>query len=165
MNFSAAASSSAVVTPGRIFDSMSLSVLAWIAPAAAIFSISSADFLMITKRPRGRRGARGASQSLLEAQRGERRADVVVDLGRVARAVEAPQQALVLVVVDQRLGVVVVGLQPLRDRLRLVVLALLQPRAVLVADPLALGRVVVDVVGVTGLDAHAATGQAADHLV
>src|SRR5450759_3776116 len=44
---SAAASSSSVLTPGRILPATRSSVAAWIAPAAAIFSISSGDFLMI----------------------------------------------------------------------------------------------------------------------
>ena len=38
------------MTPARILPSSSFSVRAWIAPAAAIFSISAGVFLMITAR-------------------------------------------------------------------------------------------------------------------
>jgi hypothetical protein len=47
MNFSAAASSSAVVTPGRIFDSSRRWHRTRTSPAAAILSISAGDFRMI----------------------------------------------------------------------------------------------------------------------
>src|ERR1700722_16131009 len=49
MKRSAAATNSAVLTPGRILPAIRSSVAAWMAPAAAIFSISSGDFLMITR--------------------------------------------------------------------------------------------------------------------
>src|SRR4029079_14120913 len=101
MNFSAALSSSPVVTPGRILPARRSIVLTRMAPAAAILSISAGDFLMITV----------ASESLFEPERGEGRADVVVDLHLVARTVEAAQPAALLVVVDQRLCLIVVGLQ------------------------------------------------------
>ena len=82
-----------------------------------------------------------------EAQRRDRRADVVVDLGRAARAVDAAQQAALLVVAAPAAAVcVVVDLEALADGLGLVVVALDQPRAVLVADALVLGRVELDVV-------------------
>src|SRR5215217_7320020 len=116
MNFSAAASSSAVVMPGRILPAIRSIVLTRMAPAAAILSISAGDFLMITV----------ASESLFEAQRRQRRADVVVDLHLVARAVEAAQQAPLVVVVLQRLRLLVVGLQALGDLLGPVVRALLE---------------------------------------
>src|SRR3712207_5869064 len=114
MNFSAARSSSPVVMPGRILPAIRSIVLTRMAPAAAILSISAGDFLMITM----------TSEPLFEAERGERRADVVVDLHLVARPVEAAQQAPLLVVVDQRLGLLVVGRQPLLDGVGHVVLAL-----------------------------------------
>src|SRR3954468_7336220 len=99
MYFSAAWSSSAVDTPSRILPATSFIVRAWMAPAAAIFSISAGDFLTIT--------ARGDLQLVFKAPRGHRRANVVVHLGGRARAVEAPEQVTALVVVDQRLGLLV----------------------------------------------------------
>src|SRR5918912_2235049 len=114
MKRSAARSRSAVVTPGRILPARRAIVFTRMAPAAAIFSISAGVFLTImTKR----------LQALFEAQRRQRGADVVVDLHLVARAVEAAQQAPVVVVVDQRLGLLVVGLEPLPDDLGAVVVA------------------------------------------
>src|SRR6187549_2463289 len=130
MNFSAALSRSAVVTPGRIFAAIRSIVLTRIAPAAAILSISAGDFLTIM-----------GSEAFFEAERGERRADVVVDLHLVARAVEAAQQAPLLVVVLERLGLLMVGLEALGDLPRLVVRALLERLAVLIAATLVLGRV------------------------
>jgi hypothetical protein len=82
-----------------------------------------------------------------------------------ATAVEAAEVAAALVVVDQRRGLLVVDLEPLLDGLRLVVVALNEPRAVLVADALVLGGVVVDVVDVLVLDAYAAARDALDDLV
>src|SRR5215217_49659 len=136
MNFSAAWSSSSVVTPGRILPASRSMVRTRMAPAAAILSISAGDFLTIM----------GASESFFEAQRGERRADVVVHLDLVARAVESTQQPALLVVVLQRLGLVVIGLQPLGNLVRLVVLALLERLAALIAPGVVLGRVELDVV-------------------
>src|SRR5215218_8319217 len=135
MNFSAAASSSPVVTPGRILPASRSIVLTRIAPAAAILSISAGDFLMIM-----------ASETFFEAQSGEGRADVVMDLDLVLRPVEPPEQAAVVVVVDQRLGLLMVGLESLLDLVGLVVGALAQRLAALVALALVLGRVEVDVV-------------------
>ena len=51
------------------------------------------------------------------------------------------------------------------DDLRLVVVALDEPRAVDVAAALVLGRVELDVVDVAGLDAHAPAGDAAHELL
>src|SRR4051812_19797335 len=147
MNFSAAWSSSAVVTPSRTLPAMSFIVRAWMAPAAAIRSISCGDFLMITACG----GAGPCSRALelvLEPQGRDRRPDVVVHLGRRARPVEVAQQVAALVVLDERLGLVVVDRQALADRLGLVVVALDELGAVLVADALVLGRVELDVVGV-----------------
>jgi hypothetical protein len=75
----------------------------------------------------------------------------IVDLGRAAGAVEASQQAAILVVLDQRLGLLVIDAQALADRGLAVVVALDEPRAVLIADLVALRRVGVDVVDVAGL--------------
>src|SRR4051812_20930333 len=107
MNFSAAWSSSAVLTPSRILPAMSFIVRAWMAPAAAILSISAGDFLMITARG-GWAGFAAGLQLVFEAQRRDRGTDVVVHLGRRPRAVEAAQEVAALVVVDERLGLVVV---------------------------------------------------------
>src|SRR4029079_18874937 len=103
----------------------------------------------------------GASEPFFEAERGERRADVVVDLHLVARAVEAAQPAALLVVVYQRLGLLVVGREPLLHLLRRVVLALLERLAVPIAAACVLVRVYVDVVQVP-CRALAAPGEALD---
>src|SRR4051812_13579857 len=155
MNFSAAWSSSAVETPSRILPAISFIVRAWMAPAAAIFSISAGDFLMITASG----SCRERLELVFEAQRRDRGTDVVVHLGRRARAVEPAQQVAALVVVDERLGLVVVDGEALADRLRLVVVALDQLGAVQVAATLLLGRVEVDVVDAAGAR-DATTGQA-----
>src|ERR1700712_2993645 len=76
MYFSAAWSSSAVDTPSRILPAMSFMVRAWMAPAAAIFSISAGDFLMITAT---------RLELVFEPQRRDRRPDVGVDLPGRAR--------------------------------------------------------------------------------
>src|SRR3981189_2846241 len=143
MNFSAAASSSPVVTPGRIFERSRFSVLTSTLPAAAMCSICSGVFLMII---------RGASlERFLEAQRRQRGADVVVDLGLVTRAVEAAQQPALLVGVDAGRGLRVVDLEAPLDLLRGVALPLHEPRAVEVALFVVLGRVEVHVVDVLGV--------------
>src|SRR3954447_18717396 len=103
MNFSAAASRSSVLTPGRTLPASRSMVRTRISPARAILSISAGVFLMIM-----------GSETLFEPQRREGGPDVVVDLGGAARAVEAPQQALLLVVVDQRLSLLMVGRKPLQ---------------------------------------------------
>src|SRR3982074_1782665 len=74
MNFSAASSSSRVLTPGRIFPASRFIVLTRITRAAAIWSISSGLFLMII----------GRSDVLFQPERGDHRPDVIVDLGRIA---------------------------------------------------------------------------------
>src|SRR5215210_4040726 len=157
MYFSAARSRSAVVTPSRTFDSRSLSVRTRMAPAAAILSISSGVLRMITARYRVRAGAR-SSDHVLHAERLDRRAEVVVDLRRAARAVEAVQQAALVVVVDERRRLVAVDLQALADRLLAVVVALAQLLAVDVALALLPRGVVLHVVDVA-LRAHAPARQ------
>src|SRR3954454_20010107 len=160
MTLSAASSRSAVVTPSRTLPSSSRSVRTRTAPAAAIRSISSGDFLMITTARRGR-----ASELVLQAQRGDRGPDVIVDLGRAARPIEALEEVALLVEADERRRLAVVDGQALADGLLAVVLALDQARAVLVADLVVLGRVGVDVVDVLGLRAYPPARQAADDLV
>src|SRR6476619_2661536 len=124
MNFSAAASRSAVVTPGRSLLSTRARVFTRISPAAAILSISSGVFLMITR----------GSQLVFQAQCCHGSADVIVDLSLVPAPVEATQEALLLVVVDDRLGLVVVDVEPVLDRVGLVVVALDETGSVLIAD-------------------------------
>src|SRR3954449_9099696 len=159
MNFSAASSRSAVVTPSRTLLSSSPSVRTRISPAAAMRSISSGVFLTITAL------LRLELELVFETERGDRRADVVVDLGRRAGAVEAPEQAALLVEGNQLGRLVVVDAEALAHRLGLVVVALDELRAVLVTDALVLGRVEVDVVDVARLLAHAAAGDPFDDLL
>src|SRR3954464_5224792 len=140
MKVSAALSSSPVVTPGRTLPSSSLSVRTRMSPAAAILSISSGDFLMI-KSGCSRDSPERPLDLFLEAQRRQRRADVVVDLGRRTRPVEALEDPALVVESDERLGLGAVGLQALADRLGLVVVALEELEAVAVAHALVLGRV------------------------
>src|SRR4051794_17078853 len=169
MYFSAARSRSAVVTPSRTLPSMSLSVRTRMAPAAAILSISSGVLRMITSphrvRARGRRARfRPVLVLVLHAQRGDRRAEVVVDLGRAAGAVEAVQDVALVVVVDERRGLVAVDLQAPAHRLLFVVLALAERLAVDVADLVVLRRVVLEVVGVA-VRAHAPAREAAGDVL
>src|ERR671933_901246 len=166
MNRSAASSSSAVVTPSRTLDSRRRSVWTRITPAAAMRSISCGVFLMITARRGGvsRRCPPARSQLVLEAERRDRRPDVVVHLGGRARAVEAAQEIALVVVLDEWRGLLLVDLEALADRLLAVVVALLERLAVDIADALALGRVELDVVDVA-VRALPAAGQAAHDLV
>src|SRR5919112_6867634 len=122
MYFSAARSRSAVVTPSRTLPSSSFSVRTRMAPAAAILSISSGVLRMITApyrvRAAGRRPRPGRPSVLvLHAQGRDRRPEVVVDLGRAAGAVEAVQDVALVVVLDERRGLVAVDLQALSHRL------------------------------------------------
>src|SRR5579875_2733293 len=176
MNRSAARSSSPVLTPGRILAASRFIVLTRIAPAAAIRSISCGVFLMITDRPSrrdagsagaagGRSPIAGPLDALLHAQGRDHRADVVVHLARAAGAVDASQQPALVVVADQRLGLLVVDAQAVSHDLGAIVVALDQTRAILVADPLALGGVILDVVVVSRLDAHPPARDAPDDLL
>src|SRR4051794_16522541 len=167
MYFSAARSRSAVVTPSRTLPSSSLSVRTRTAPAAAILSISSGVLRMITAPQSTSRepcARRRVLVLVLHAQRGDRRAEVVVDLGRAAGAVEAVQDVALVVVVDERRGLVAVDLQAPAHRLLFVVLALAERLAVDVADLVVLRRVVLEVVGVA-VGAHAPAREAADDVV
>src|SRR3954453_20540046 len=169
MYFSAARSRSAVVTPSRTLPSSSLSVRTRMAPAAAILSISSGVLRMITSPHRVRARGRWARFRpvlvlVLHAQRGDRRAEVVVDLGRAAGAVEAVQDVALVVVVDERRGLVAVDLQARAHRLLAIVLALRKRFAVDVANPVVLRRVVLDVVRVA-IRADPPARQAADDVV
>src|SRR3954454_21138128 len=169
MYFSAARSRSAVVTPSRTLPSSSLSVRTRMAPAAAILSISSGVLRMITAPYRVRaRGGRarspGRSGLVLHAQRRDRRPEAIVDLGRAAGAIEAVQDVALVVVVDERRGLLAVDRQALSHRLLAVVLALAERLAVDVADLVVLRRVVLEVVRVA-VRAHAPAREAADEVV
>src|SRR3954453_12362979 len=167
MYFSAARSRSAVVTPSRTLPSSSLSVRTRMAPAGAIFSIPWGVLRMITA-PTGYEPRAVARRPVLvlvlHAQRGDRRAQVVVDLGRAAGAVEAVQDVALVVVVDERRGLVAVDLQAPAHRLLAVVLALAERLAVDVADLVVLRGVVLEVVGVA-VRAHAPARETADDVL
>src|SRR5436190_19531620 len=136
MNLAAAWSSSAVVTPGRHFDRSIRRHRAWIAPAIAICSICSGVLTMIPPRYKV-----PTLRFLFHPQRRQRRADRLVDRVRRRRPVDPIEQAALLVVGDQRLGLVVVAIEAVADDLRLVVVADHERFAADVAGPLALGRV------------------------
>src|SRR5436305_8839903 len=116
MKRSAARSSSAVLTPGLTLPARRFIVRTRIAPAAAIRSISSGLFLMII----------GLLHVLLEPQRRDHRPNVIVYLGWIASPVDAAHQPLLVVVGDQRLGLLVVHAQPVLDHVGLAVVALYQ---------------------------------------
>src|SRR4051794_39832028 len=145
MYFSAARSRSSVVTPSRTLPSRSLSVRTRMAPAAAILSISSGVLRMITARYRVRARRRRPLELVLHAQRGDRGPEVVVDLGRAAGAVEAVQDVVVVVVLDERLRLVAVDLEAVGNRLLAVVLALAERLPVHVAHVVVLRRGWLDV--------------------
>src|SRR4051812_3520910 len=125
MNFSAALSSSPVVTPVRALVRSIERQRASTRPAAAIFSISSGVFRTITGDSVEAAGKpEPALELVLEPERGERGPYVVVNLAGRALAVEAAEQVLILVAVHQRARLVVVDLEPVLDRVGLVVVAL-----------------------------------------
>src|SRR4051812_33490663 len=144
MNFSAALSSSPVVTPVRALVRSIDRQRARTRPAAAICSISSGVFRTITRDSVEPDGPLEL-ELVLEAKRGERGADVVVNLAGRSLAVEAAEQVLVLVAIHQRARLVVVDLEAVLDGVGLVIVALHELRAVLVAHALVLRRVELDV--------------------
>src|SRR3954453_19828818 len=117
MNRSAASSSSAVVTPGWHLERSMWRQRAWMAPAAAIWSICSGVLRMITEFE-GR-----ALELFFHPLRGQHGPDAVADLIGRRRAVDAAKDAALLVVGHQRLGLVVIGAEPVSDYLGLVVVA------------------------------------------
>src|SRR3954451_11939149 len=159
MNRSAASSSSAVVTPGWHLERSMWRQRAWMAPAAAIWSICSGVLRMITEFE-GR-----ALELFFHPLRGQHGPDAVADLIGRRRAVDAAKDAALLVVGHQRLGLVVIGAEPVSDYLGLVVVADFEPRSVHVAHALVLGRVELHVEDVPLLDAHAAAAEAPNHLL
>src|SRR5450755_410595 len=83
----------------------------------------------------------------------------------VTRAVDTPHHALLVVELDQRLGLVVIDAKPVANHVRLIVVALNQARAVLVADSLVLGRIELGVVVVPRLHTHPSPGQPTHKLL
>src|SRR4051794_36956268 len=163
MNFSAASSSSFVVTPGRALERSMRRQRAWILPASAISSICSEVFRMIMPRYMG-----PSSHSLLflAPEGGEDPVDQLLDLVGSLASVHVIEDATVLVVTDERLGLLPVLREPVLDHLGLVVIADEQLGAVDVADALLLRRVEFDVVDVARvLLAGATAPEAAHHLV
>src|SRR3954454_22916068 len=159
MKRSAASSSWAVVTPGWHLERSMRTHRAWIAPAFAIASICSGVLRMITEsRLEG-------LELFLHAQRGQHRPDPVADLVRGGKPVDPPQDRALLVVADERLGLLVVGAQTAPDHGGLVVVADLEPGAVDVADALVLRRVELHMEEVALLDAHAPAAEPPDDLL
>src|SRR3954464_4037753 len=106
MNFSAASSSSLVVTPGRALERSIRRQRAWIRPASAIASICSDVLRMIM--PRYMIQPVSYLHLLLASQGGEDRVDAFLDLVRGMLAVHGVEDATLLVVVDQRRGLLAV---------------------------------------------------------
>src|SRR3954469_7486193 len=162
MNFSAASSSSLVVTPGRTLERSIRRQRAWIRPASAISSICSEVLRMIMPR------YISVSHPLLFlAPKGrEDSVDALLHLVGTLRAVHLVQDATLLVIVDQRLGLLLVLLEAVLDHLGLVVVADDQLALIDVAYALLLRRVEFEVVDVTRvLLAGAAPAQPADDLL
>src|SRR5262245_35522949 len=113
MNFSAASSSSLVVTPGRTLERSIRRQRAWISPAAAIASTCSGVLRMIIERYTCRPVS--YLHLLLPTKGGKKRVDSLLDLLRRLLAVDPVQDAPLLVVVDQRLGLLAVLLQSMLD--------------------------------------------------
>src|SRR5262249_47803110 len=129
MYSSAIRSSSAIEMPGSSRSSSSPSVPATTAPAAAISSISRADFRMIMRRPRPERTrpgsdpGHGRSNRVLHAL--ERVLDLRPDLVDRALGVQGHEPPRHAVVLDDRLRPLVVGAQTVGDHLGCVVAAVL----------------------------------------
>src|SRR3954468_1589505 len=160
MNFSAASSSSLVVTPGRAFDRSIRRHRAWILPASAISS-TCADVLRKIM-------PRYISPSLLflSAEGRDDPVNPLLDLVRGLPAIHAVQDATLVVVVHQGLGLFAVLREAILDHLRLVVVADDQVGAVDVADPILLRWVELDVVDVARvLRAGAASAEPAQNFL
>src|SRR5919198_3754682 len=111
----AASSSSRVVTPGVISEPTCAIVSATSAPACAILSISRALFRMITSLPHRDVCERGV--------------DVRGDLAHAALAGDRDEHALRAIALHDRLGLLVVVAETIRDRPGRVVLAPLRGRS------------------------------------
>ena len=99
---------------------------------------------------------KAGSELFFHPQGREQGPDPVPHLFRLQRAVDALEDAELLVEVDERLRLLVVGLEAMADHLGLVVVADDQSGAADVADALVLRRVEVDVEDVAVLGAGAA---------
>src|SRR4051794_23327270 len=111
----AIASSSAVVTPGRTASRSSSSVSPTTTPARRIRAICSGDLISIALR------SRNIGLSAVRLQGVDRPLRDLVD---APLGLDRPQQVAVAVVLDERRSLLVVDLEPVTDRLRLVVVAL-----------------------------------------
>src|SRR2546421_4540314 len=149
---SASASRSAVLTPGATAAPMRASAAAATRPAPRILVSCSGVLYSMS-----RLGVR--TLSTVRAQRVDAtNCDVLDRPGRV----DTHQLALRAVVVDQRRGLVRVLAQPLRDDVRLVVVALVQLAAPPVADVDAGGRLELDVPDLVAAPALPRPGQHPD---
>src|SRR3954447_9466069 len=133
MNFSAVASSSSVVMPGRTFDSTIFMQRTRMSPAAAILSTCSGVLRTIIRYTL-------YSLVLLQTHRRQGAPDLLGDLVGTRLAGDPAQDAALVVVVHQGLGLGVVLLEAVADHLRLVVVADDQRRGVEIADALPLRR-------------------------
>src|SRR5919198_342711 len=175
MNFSAARSSSAVVTPGRQRSVSIARQRATIWPQAAIASISSGVLRIITRAPNNwpsgakvpdgfALGREVPLDLLLKPQARQRGPDLGVDLVRTPAAVHAAQDLALLVVTDQGLRLLPVLLEPVLDDFRAVVVANDQTASIQVAALVVLWRVVLHVEVVLSLHANPPAREPADHL-
>src|SRR6478752_4343603 len=120
MNFSAAASSSPVVTPARALAASIFRQRTRTSPEAAIWSTCSGVFLMIMRYKLVVAAGGLASLDglvLLHPQRRQRAAYLLGHLVRRLLALDPAQDTAAVVVGDERLGLLVVGLQALADHL------------------------------------------------
>src|SRR3954454_18295306 len=99
MNFSAASSSSLVVTPGRAFERSNRRQRAWIFPASAMASICSEVLRMIM--PRYMIQTVSYLHLLLAPQRAEHGVNPLLDVVGRELSLDPLQDASLLVVVDQ----------------------------------------------------------------
>src|ERR1044072_6988394 len=121
MNFSAAASSSAVVTPARAFEASMRRQRTRISPATAIFATCSGVLVTIIQRY-----TLGAPLDRLvgfQLQRRQGPLDLVGDLIRGGGAVDPAPQAVVGVNLDHRRLLRGIRVEPVADHVRLVVVA------------------------------------------
>src|SRR5712691_933680 len=118
MNSSAIWSSRIVVTPARTSAASRSWQAASTSPAAAIASISPADLRTIPRR------SGGDGEPLCRRRDG--RLDLGIDLVHRALALDLAQEAALAVVVDQGGGLLIVDRQAVLNRLRPIVVALVE---------------------------------------
>src|SRR5207245_423445 len=122
MNCSASSSSYSVVTPGRTCSPISSSVSTTTRPAFSIFSISAGDLRMITV-------VSGVWRSSPRLNMLECVLDLGEHFGDGTVAADRDDVAASPVVLDQRLGLLVVDAQPVVDHLGRVVVAAFETRS------------------------------------